>query len=149
MIGLGLLGSAMAERLIDGGFRITGYDLNDGRCREFVKLGGQRADTSADAVHGRTRVLLSLPDSSVVGDVLDQIETDLQPGTVVIDTTTGDPDQMASFGQRLAERNTHYLDATVGGSSEQARRCDVTVMAGGERDAFDASRGVLECFARE
>ena len=66
----------------------------------------------------------------------------------MIDTTTGDPTQMAAIGDRLAARGVAYLDATVSGSSEQARRGDVVLMVGGDERAFAACGDVFGALAR-
>src|SRR5690606_13777152 len=70
-------------------------------------------------------------------------------GTYVIDTTTGEPEQMAAFGAMLAARGIHYLDATVAGSSAQARAGEVIVLVGGELEAFAVCQGHLEAFASQ
>src|SRR5581483_1090984 len=69
-------------------------------------------------------------------------------GTVVIDMTTGDPDDTARLAAYCRQRNLQYLDATVGGSSAQVREGNAIVMVGGEESAFEGCRNLLGCFAR-
>ena len=148
LIGLGLLGGALAERLLGRGFRVFGTDLDQVRCDAFGRAGGHVVDGAVEVARTCDRVLLSLPASDAVAAVIDRMETFLRPGQIIIDTTTGDPARVVELGERLANRGVSYLDATISGSSEQARRCDVVVMAGGDRRPFDACQDVFESFAR-
>jgi 3-hydroxyisobutyrate dehydrogenase-like beta-hydroxyacid dehydrogenase len=67
----------------------------------------------------------------------------------VIDTTTGEPDQISGFGARLAARGIRYIDATIGGSSRQVLSGDAILICGGDPEAFAACRDVLDvCAAR-
>lgn len=147
LIGVGLLGSALAERFIDSGFEVIGADSDVARGEALRRIGG-RFTSAAEVVRDCERIVLSLPTSAVVQEVMAAVERSLGPGRIVIDTTTGAPDDAASMGQWLADRGAAYLDATISGSSEQVRRRDAVVTAGGERAAFEASRDLFEAFAR-
>lgn len=89
LVGLGLLGCAMAERLVRHGFRVVGFDPNAGRAEAFTATGGLAASNAAKVFADCRRIVLSLPDSAAVGSVLEQAPADLRDGQVVIDTTTG------------------------------------------------------------
>src|SRR4051812_32333031 len=133
VVGLGLLGSAIARRLLGGGFEVVGFDLLDEAARSLESMGGRAA--SLGEVARAPRLLLSLPDSDAVERVAGQVEAQLTAGQVVLDTTTGDPERTAALGARLP---VDYVDATVLGSSEQARQGDVIVMAGGSIEAVES-----------
>jgi 3-hydroxyisobutyrate dehydrogenase-like beta-hydroxyacid dehydrogenase len=132
LIGVGLLGGAMAERLLGRGFRVLGTDIEPSRCAALRELGGEVADSAREVVRSCGRVLLSLPTGDVAAGVVDRVESTVRPGQAIIDTTTGEPGGAEAMGGRLAARGVAYLDATVSGSSEGARRGDVVVMAGGD-----------------
>jgi 3-hydroxyisobutyrate dehydrogenase-like beta-hydroxyacid dehydrogenase len=149
IIGLGLVGTAIAQRLLRGGTSVVGFDLADLR-REGLELAGGRAVDSALAVaQACDLVVLSLPNSDVVGGVIDELQPALRAGTTIVDTTTGDPEAAAVVGARLAELSVQYLDATIVGSSAQVSDGQVVVMVGGEVEALDAARAVLETFASQ
>ena len=148
LIGVGLMGTALTERLIIGGMRVVGYDVSPSRGRVLSGLGGQSAPDAAAVVRTCNRVILSLPDSTVVEQVLDEVEEHLRKGQIVVDTSTGDPSRAAAFGDRLAESGVAYLDATVSGSSAQVRAAEVTVMVGGTDSAFRKCRDLFDLFAR-
>jgi 3-hydroxyisobutyrate dehydrogenase len=148
LIGLGLMGMALAERLQGGGFNVWGYDIDSSRAELLRRAGGQAASSAADVVAGCRRVLLSLPDSSVVAEVLREVESRLALRQIIVDTSTGDPEQAATTGCRLAERGVEYLDATISGSSQQVREKQAVVLAGGPVTAFDQCQDLFRLFAR-
>ena len=75
--------------------------------------------------------------TDVVEEVLAQLDAGLHAGQILLDTTTGEPEQTAALGTRLAARSIHYLDAPISGSSEQTRRGEATVIVGGDRATFE------------
>jgi 3-hydroxyisobutyrate dehydrogenase-like beta-hydroxyacid dehydrogenase len=137
VIGLGLMGMALAERLRGGGLDVWGYDIDPSRRDLLVKLGGKPASSAADIASACGRIVLSLPDSDVVEAVLADAGPSLVAGRIVVDTSTGDPERAAAIGRRLAERGVCYLDATISGSSQQVRDAQAVVLAGGPAAAFD------------
>lgn len=147
IVGVGLLGGAIAERLLRAGFRVHGYDVAESRRRALTALGGTAVSSVAD-LGKLSRIVLSLPDANASQQVAGEFERDPRSVRVVIDTTTGDPQQMQAIAARLAAKNIAYLDATVGGSSEQCRQGDVVVMAGGDQTAFERCRDLFDAFAR-
>lgn len=147
LVGLGLLGSALAGRVLEAGFEVLGFDIDSERCGNLTAWGGEAAESAKRVARTCRRIVFSLPTSTVVAAVLDEIERDLQAGSILVDTTTGDPEQIAGFGPRLARRNVQYIDATVGGSSKQAAAGEVIVMAGGDRETFERCADLFACFA--
>ena len=147
LIGAGLLGSAMAERLIGAGFDVVAYDTSAERLEELKSIGGGTAANARDVVGLCREVILSLPHSGVTQTVLDEIGGTLTPSHVVIDTTTGEPEEMESFGRRLAATGTAYVDATVAGSSRQTRARESIVMAAGEERVLERCQPIFDAFA--
>lgn len=149
LIGLGLLGSALAERFLLGGYRVVGYDVNAKQLDALRALGGTPVDNSRSVAESASTVVLSLPTSEIACQVIHEIRPVLSRGAMVVDTTTGDPKEMAAFGATLLEIGVDYLDATVGGGSQNVRQGDVVVMVGGAEPAYRASKPLFDSFARE
>ena len=140
LIGLGLVGSAIRTRFLDSGFEVAGFDINS-----------QSRPTAASPAAVATacrRIVLSLPNSRVVASVVDAMLPHLLEDSILIDTTTGDPEDAARLGAQLAERRIHYLDAEIGGSSRQVSERDAIVLCGGDRAVYDGCADVFACFAR-
>jgi 3-hydroxyisobutyrate dehydrogenase-like beta-hydroxyacid dehydrogenase len=147
LIGLGLVGSAMAERLRADGFNIVGFDIDRAKCKLLEQLGGQAADSPAQVAEQAECVILSLPDSDTVLQVV------VGPGGIleakkvpnyIIDTTTGEPDKTAALAKRLAKRDIHFLDAPFSGSSQQVKNKEVVFMVGGDKTAYERCMDVFE-----
>ena len=132
LIGIGLLGSALAERLLADGGRVLGFDTNTDQLAALSDLGGTAVDEVAEVVRHCPILFLSLPTSATVAALLDQLEPEFQPGQIVIDTTTGDPAQMILIGRTLDRWGVHYVEALVAGSSAQVRTGKVVLFVGGE-----------------
>ncbi len=148
LIGLGLMGMALAERLRGGGFDVLGRDVDRTREDLLRQIGGKPAANAVAIASACDRVLLSLPDSDVVAMVLGEMGCALAAGRIVIDMSTGDPERAAAMGGRLAERGVYYLDATISGSSQQVREGQAVVLAGGPADAFNRCEDLFRLFAR-
>ena len=117
LVGLGLVGTAIAERLLAAGFDVVGFDIDPTRCKHFRQLGGNAAGSPAEIAQAAKRVVLSLPDTDIVRQVIEGPAGILQAKTLpkyIIDTTTGDPEKTMALAQRLAEYEIHLLDATTG-----------------------------------
>lgn len=140
LIGLGLVGDALSARFAAAGFSVAGFDIDPQRYST-----AESADAVATACR---RIVLSLPTSDVVAAVVDAMPH-LAEGSILIDTTTGDPEHAVAVGQRLAQRGIHYLDAEIGGSSRQVRERQVIVLCGGERAIYEQCADIFACFARQ
>lgn len=137
LIGVGLLGSAIAARLTAAGYPVLGFDLIPAR-----RIGAASSQEVAD----KTRtILLCLPTSDVATQVIGELK--LAKGTTIIDATTGEPEAMAAMGARLQAAGVDYLDATVLGSSRVVRDGRAVVMAGGRQPVFAAAEPIFKTFA--
>jgi 3-hydroxyisobutyrate dehydrogenase-like beta-hydroxyacid dehydrogenase len=143
LIGLGLLGTAIAARLRSAGRDVLGYDLSNERRDALVAAGGRSADAAVEVARQCDTIVLSLPDSRVAASVLAEIEPALRPAMLIIDTTTGDPQDAQRAGAALDLCGVCYLDATVAGSSAQVAQGQALMMVGGTADAFASARDVL------
>jgi 3-hydroxyisobutyrate dehydrogenase-like beta-hydroxyacid dehydrogenase len=149
MVGLGLMGTAMSTRLLRAGFDVLGYDVDQPARQALEDAGGRVGESAAQVALECDTVMLSLPDADVAAAVIEAMKASLRAGQVIVDTTTGDPQQAEAAGGRLAARGVRFLDATIAGSSAQVYDGQVIVMAGGTSEAFSRAREVLETFARE
>lgn len=145
VIGLGLLGSALSRRLLAAGFAVTGYDINPDRRAQLDQAGGGALRSATEVAQSAGRVILALLTSDIAATVLDEIAPALRPDAIVIDTTTGAPEQMESF----ARRGFVYLDATVAGSSRQVDQGEAIVMCGGDPAVYEACHEIFGAFARQ
>ena len=135
VIGLGLMGTALTQRLLDHGYHVVVWNRTREKAAPLIAQGAQWSDNPlADC----SRVIVSLYTTEVVQTVLDELDAGLHEDQVLIDTTTGEPHQTAALGTRLAARGIHYLDAPISGSSQQTRDGQATIIVGGDRATFEA-----------
>jgi 3-hydroxyisobutyrate dehydrogenase-like beta-hydroxyacid dehydrogenase len=142
MIGLGLMGTALTERLLEAGYAVWVHNRTRQKADALVACGAQWADNPLAVCD---RVLISVYTTDTVEEVLGQLDGGLRPGQILIDTTTGEPEQTVRLGARLAARGVQYLDAPISGSSEQTRRGEATAIVGGPQEAFAACRDLFDC----
>ena len=135
VIGLGLMGSAIVDRLLEYQFVPFVWNRTPEKAEPFIDRGAVWCDNPIAACD---RVIVSLYSSDVVESILQPLKTSLRHGQIVIDTTTGDPDHSVLWEKRLAESGAFYLDAPISGSSAQTRRGEATVIVSGQQHAFDA-----------
>ena len=147
------MGTALSERLLEHGFPCFVWNRTREKANPLLALGAQWSDNPlADC----DRVMISLYTSDVVWSVLDQLLNELHAkppaenvrGKILIDTTTGAPEQSAAMAARLAALGIQYLDAPISGSSEQTRRGEATVMVGGDRSTFEDCKICGPCWVR-
>ena len=137
VVGLGLLGSALAERLSNADFLVFGYDLRQ-ECLEKLQLSGGTPTDSATEVFGKCSiVVLSLPNSSIVADLIAQ--TQIPSGRVVVDTTTGDPEHALQHARSMSQKEGQYVEANIAGSSAQARKGEAVVFLGADPSSKTAA----------
>jgi len=151
VIGLGIMGSRMAARLLAAGFTLRGYDPDPARSSEFQAAGGHPVSSPAGAVQGCEIALLSLPNSGVSRQVClgeGGISSSGAASLLVLDATTGRPEDAVEIGDELAKVGIRYADATVSGNAPVAARGELVVMVGGDDDDYRQAGPILEAIGR-
>ncbi len=148
LIGIGLVGTALAERFLAAGRTVLGFDIDPSALSRFERLGGRPATGPIDVVEHCDRVVLSLPNSAIVAAIIDLVAPSLRSGQTLIDTTTGAPDDAVAAGEILKGRGVVYLDATISGSSEQVRRGEAVVIVGGDAAAVAICSDLFHGFSK-
>ena len=149
LIGIGLVGSAIAERLLTAGYGVAGFDINPEKSAALAALGGHVECCAAAVAASSQRVILSLPTSAIASSVLQEITPRLRRGALVIDTTTGAPEDAVRFAAALSGNGVEYVDATVGGSSRQVRNREAILLCGGTDQAFARCEDLFEQCCRQ
>lgn len=145
-IGLGVMGRPMAEHLID-----AGHTLHLSRVREasqhLVAKGG-KAERSARAVAETSEIIiLMLPDTPDVEAVLfgeEGLASGLSAGKLVIDMSSISPVATKAFARKIEALGCDYLDAPVSGGEVGAEAASLTIMVGGQEQAFERARPLFE-----
>jgi len=146
------MGEVYAQRLIDAGIPVTGFDVDPARRARLADIGGRPADSIAELA-GRARcIIIAVFNTDQVEDVIeDHLLPALGDGSnmIVLCMSTCDPDRVAALAGRIMPRGIRYLDLPVSGTSDQVRRGDGVALIGGDRAVADEVKPVLDAlFAR-
>ena len=152
VIGLGRMGRGMLRTLAEAGGTVLGYDVSDA-ARNAARSAVRATifDDPAELWRRADVVVLSLPNSRIVADVLTGpagLAASGAAGTLVIDTSTIDPDVAREVGTALAAAGHAFVDAPVSGGPAGAAAGTLTIMAGGEPAAVARARPVLKRLGR-
>lgn len=150
-VGLGNMGSAMAEAVLKGGYEVAVYDINAEATSNLESLGAQRVSDPGSLAAQADFVLTSLPDAQAVRDVYvgeKGLLSGVRSGTVLVELSTIDPVTTEELEGTVSERGAVLLDVPVSGSPAEARRGELVLTVGGERKALDAVEPILKCFGR-
>jgi 3-hydroxyisobutyrate dehydrogenase len=150
-VGIGIMGAPMALNLLKAGHELHIHSRSCRRCNPLIAEGAVR-EISPAAVAARSDVFISmLPDTPEVEQVLfgeSGASQALRPGSIAIDMSTISPKATAEFAERLARKGVSLLDAPVSGGEQGAKNASLSVMVGGDRDAFDRCEPVLKTLGR-
>lgn len=145
-IGLGTMGRPMAERLVRSGEDVRCHRVK-APSQYLIDLGAKEAPTAVDAALDADFVILMLPDTPQVEEVLfgtDGIVSSLKPGSVLIDMSSISPVATKEFAAKVEQAGAHYLDAPVSGGEIGAREGTLSIMVGGSEDIFQRSLPLLQ-----
>jgi len=151
VVGLGLMGSAFTHHLLQSGFSVQGFDIDEKRGRELHERGGTPVESAAAAARGTRFVVTSLPNSDIVREAVlgpNGVAQGAEKGLVIADATTSRPEDSERLGAELAKRGIGFLDAAVSGTSAMAWKKDLIVIAGGTAEAFATCRPLFAGFSR-
>jgi 2-hydroxy-3-oxopropionate reductase len=149
-IGLGIMGTPMALRLMAGGHQL--FVHTRGKVRPEIAESGATQCTSARGVAERADIILTMvPDTPDVERVLfgkDGVAEGLSPGKTVVDMSSISPIATKEFAARIAERGCDYLDAPVSGGEVGAKAGTLTIMVGGTEAAFERVMPLFELMGK-
>ena len=146
LIGVGLLGQALAHRLRGGGFEVLGFDVDPAKNARLTELGGRPASSLVDLARRCDPIVLAVFSTDQVEDV---VERELIPalgessGKIVLCASTCDPDRIAALGERVAPRGLRFLETPVSGASGQVARGEGVGLIGGDASVVVAAEPVL------
>ena len=142
--GLGLLGAALAHRLVQAGYSPKGYDIDPDKIAALAKAGGIAA--TLDEVAHCDVVMLAVFDTSQVEDVVTNAVLPALTGgpKIVLCASTCDPDRIAALSETVSARGLTLIETPVSGSSAQVRNGDGVGLLGGNKDAIDGAADIID-----
>jgi 3-hydroxyisobutyrate dehydrogenase/glyoxylate/succinic semialdehyde reductase len=149
IVGLGIMGGAIARNLVERGWRVIGFDVNPDRNGELAQAGISIAGDVAQVARDAPVIMTSLPTPAAVEEVAQQIASSGQRERIVIELSTLSLADKLGFEAILREAGHIALDCPLSGTGAQARMRDLIVYASGDSEAIERCMGLFADFAKQ
>jgi 3-hydroxyisobutyrate dehydrogenase-like beta-hydroxyacid dehydrogenase len=143
LIGLGNMGTAVAERLLDAGYGLTVYNRTPGKAAALAARGTSVAETCADLAAHAEVVLTSLADDDALEAVADELFAAARPGTVLVDMSTVSPTASARVASLADAASVAYLRAPVSGNPTVVRAGNLSIIVSGPLQTFERVEPII------
>jgi 3-hydroxyisobutyrate dehydrogenase-like beta-hydroxyacid dehydrogenase len=151
-IGLGYMGSCIVKRLAVPGFSVVAFDRNRHKREQFTSLGISPANAAYSLARNVDVILSCLSDDDAVRAVYggpDGVVANAQPGALIIEMSTVRPETSRWLYQAGKDRGIDVLDVAISGSTPAAEQGALTLLAGGDREVFDAAAPIFRAIAAQ
>jgi 3-hydroxyisobutyrate dehydrogenase-like beta-hydroxyacid dehydrogenase len=148
VIGLGIMGGAIARNLVRAGFSVSGFDIDPERRTALASDGITARSSAAEAVRGADLLLTSLPSVAALDETVASIAENPQPGQILAELSTLPIEAKETARDRLAAARIVMLDCPLSGTGAQAVTRDLALYGSGDEAAFGRARPVFDGFAR-
>jgi putative dehydrogenase len=149
IIGLGIMGGAIARNLLERGWVVVGFDTEPARRRELALAGVTIVDAARSVASRATMVMTSLPNADAANAVATEIAGCGQPGRIVVELSTLTIADKLHFRSILEPAGHIALDCPLSGTGAQAAVRDLVVYASGDSAAIARCRGLFADFAKQ
>ena len=144
LVGLGLMGSAIARRLLAAGFHVLGYDVDGSKRAALIELGGAAAASLSDIGTSCRTAVLAVFNTDQVEEVLaGERGIAGTASRIAIVTSTCDPERIAALAASLAPRGLALIEFPVSGTSAQVARGEALGLAAGDATTIEEADAVL------
>lgn len=146
------MGSSLAKHLLSAGFPVVVHDIDPVKVEAIVKQGGKKAGSPDQIAPQVDVIMLSLPSSPIVNEVVTNSLKLFQTGRkglIVIDATTADPALSTELAAQLRQKGIEMLDATISGTSDMCAIKDTIFMVGGKEEIFKQCEPLFAAMSRE
>ena len=151
VVGLGLIGTSLAKRLLTAGFDVHGYDVDAARSEALAALGGTPAPSLQQLGERCGTILISVLNTDQVEAVCESDAAGgpmrLGSGHVVICTSTCDPDRIAALAGRMERTGARFLEMPLSGNSDQIAKGNGVGFVGGDREVAGRVATVLDAIS--
>ncbi|MDB5409418.1 MAG: 6-phosphogluconate dehydrogenase NAD-binding protein [Rhodospirillales bacterium] len=148
IVGLGIMGSAIARNILASGAVVAGFDIDAARLAELGAQGGTVAASAAEVAGAAEIVLTSLPSTKALDATVEQLVAVRRAGQIVCELSTLPIADKQRARDALAAAGITLLDCPLSGTGAQAVTRDLAVYASGDRAAYDRAEAVFPMFSR-
>jgi len=145
-LGMGVMGLPMAKNVVQkSGCEVLGYDVVEKQRRAFGEAGGTLVDNPVEIYKNCEVIMQILPTHPIICNSVEQAIQYGKPGNVVIDLSSTAPDIVLELYEKAKAAGIFLLDSPISGGNPKAIDGTLAIMCGGEREAFDKVKPLLEC----
>jgi 3-hydroxyisobutyrate dehydrogenase-like beta-hydroxyacid dehydrogenase len=151
-VGLGVMGSRMAERLLSKGHTVTGYNRTRSKAQWLIDKGMKWADSPRAVAEASDITMAMVTNSDALRNItegVDGIIAGLGPGKIFVDVSTVSPAMSRATAAKVREKGADMVDTPVSGSVVTLVEGNLTMMVGGRKETFDRVKPVLDDIARK
>src|SRR5260370_15493921 len=151
-VGTGYMGRPIARRLLESGFKLTGYDRDHSKTEELIQHGGNVAQSVSELSSNCNVVLSCLPSDEVVLAIYrgpDGVFANAHTGSLVIDMSTVYPETSQELSRLGSEHGVEVLDVTISVSTPAAEKGLLTLFGGGSKEVFDGAQLIFRVIAQK
>jgi len=151
-VGLGVMGSRMVKRLLDGGHAVTGYNRTKSKAEWLLDSGMKWGETPRSVAQAAGVTFTMVSDTAALEAVTDGPEgivAGLGPGKIYVDMSTVSPAASRKLAERAAAKGAKMLDAPVSGSVSTLEEGNLTFMVGGDRAVFERVEPILKSIGQK
>jgi 3-hydroxyisobutyrate dehydrogenase len=151
-IGLGNMGSRIAQRLLDHKYFIIAYDRDTAKAKALTAEGGFVAKNIVELARTADVILSCLSNDEIVHNVYAGpagVFAEARPGTIVLEMSTISPESSRELHRLGAESGIEVLDVAISGSTPAAEQGILTLLAGGTQDLFHAAEPIFQAIAKQ
>ena len=149
IIGLGIMGGAIARSLVDRGWRVIGYDIDAARRDELAQAKVMIAGNVGQVARDAPIILTSLPSATAVDQVAREISDSGESRRIVVELSTLSIADKLRFEATLTKAGHIALDCPLSGTGAQAKNRDLVVYASGNDEAIAQCVGLFSDFAKQ
>lgn len=149
ILGGGLMGQAIAQRLLAENQSVCVYNRSVDKTAAIAKLGAQTTDDAGAAVKDAEIILLTLADASAIQAVLDDISPASLEGKLIIQMSTISPEESNNIGSGCTQLGAQYLECPVLGSQPEAKEGSLLLMAAGDEAAYQKALPTLKLLSSQ
>jgi L-threonate 2-dehydrogenase len=149
IVGLGIMGGAIARNLVDRGWRVIGYDIDAARRAELAQTNVIVAGNAGQVARDAAVIMTSLPSPAAADQVAREIANSGQPRRIVVELSTFSLADKLRFEATLTKAGHIALDCPLSGTGAQAKSRDLVVYASGDSEAIAQCAGVFADFAKQ
>ncbi|MCG8669811.1 MAG: NAD(P)-dependent oxidoreductase [Pseudomonadales bacterium] len=149
-LGLGVMGYPMAGHLLKAGHEVTVFNRTTAKAQQWAdEFKGTYQPAATEAAKDQEMVFMCVGNDNDVMEVALPAIQSMASNAILVDHTTASAETARQLDLACKDRGIHFIDAPVSGGEQGAINGQLTIMCGGEQEAFERAKTVMDCYAKQ